>query len=147
MLSEERWFISSPDEVLVDGDAFAAQIGWMNRQENCVFLVARLNRALVGAVKVTGGDLRRVQHVGRLEVFVEAGARGGGVGTALVEAAIQWAEESPRIAKLSLNVFDDNPRAIAVYERLGFVVEGRRPGEYRERDGTLRGDLLMARAV
>ncbi len=147
VLAEERWFISSPDEVLVDGDAMGAQIGWMNRQENCVFLVARLNRALVGAIKVTGGDLRRVQHVGRLEVFVEPGARGGGVGTALVEAAIQWAEESPRLKKLSLNVFDDNPRAMSVYERLGFVVEGRRPGEYRERDGTLRGDVLMARAV
>lgn len=147
VLAEERWFVSHPDELLLDPDAQGAQIAWMNRQENGCLLTGRIKGALVGVVKITGGDLRRIQHVGRLEVFVDSAVRGGGVGTALMEAAIQWAEENPRLRKLSLCVFDDNPRAIHVYERMGFVVEGRRSGEYRERDGTLRGDVLMARGV
>lgn len=147
VLNEDRWFIAGVDELALDPETQGAQIGWLNRRENCVFLTGRIQRALVGAVKVTGGDLRRTQHVGRLEIFVDTSVRGGGVGRALMNAAISWAEESPRIKKLSLNVFDDNPRAIHLYTTLGFVEEGRRLGEYRERDGRLRGDVLMARPV
>lgn len=147
VLAEERWFIASPDEVLLDGDAQGAHIAWLNRQENSVFLTARLGAELVGALKITGGDLRRGRHVGRLEVWVGERWREAGVGWALLTAGVRWAEECPRLSKLSLCVFDDNPRAIHLYERLGFVVEGRRVGEYRERDGRLRGDVLMARPV
>ena len=147
VLAEERWFISSPDELLLDPETQGAQIGWLNRQDNSCFLTGRVKGALVGAVRITGGDLRRIRHVGRLEIFVDPRARGSGVGRALMEAAIAWAEECPRLSKLSLAVFDDNPRAVHLYQSLGFVEEGRRAGEYRERDGTLRGDVLMARAV
>lgn len=147
VLAEERWFIASPEELSLDAETQGAQIGWLNRRENCCFMTGRVQRALVGAVRITGGDMRRTQHVGRVEIFVDQSQRGGGVGRALMQAAIGWAEESPRLHKLSLNVFDDNPRAIHLYEAMGFVIEGRRPGEYRERDGRLRGDVLMARAV
>ena len=147
VLAEEQWFIASPEELRLDPETQGAQIGWLNRQENCCFWTGRIQRALVGAIKVTGGDLRRTRHVGRLEIFVDSRHRGGGVGRALMNAAISWAEENPRLQKLSLNVFDDNERAIHVYRSLGFVEEGRRPGEYRERDGRTRGDVLMARAL
>ena len=147
VLAEERWFIASPDELLLDGEAQGAYITWLNRQDNGVFLTGRLGGELVGALKITGGELRRARHVGRLEVWVGERWRGAGVGLALLEAGVRWAEENPRLSKLSLCVFDDNPRAIHLYERLGFVVEGHRQGEYRERDGRLRGDVLMARAV
>lgn len=147
VLAEERWFIASPDELLIDDETMGAQISWLNRQENSVFLIGRIKGVLVGAVKITGGDLRRIRHVGRLEIFVNTNIRQSGVGTAMMQAAIQWAEENPRLSKLSLCVFDDNPRAVHLYERMGFVVEGRRGGEYRERDGSLRGDVLMSRAV
>lgn len=147
VLAEERWFISSPDELLWDPETQGHQISWLNRQENSVYLVGRVRSVLVGALKVTGGDLRRTRHVGRIEVFVDPERRGGGVGRALMQAAIQWAEDNPRLKKLSLSVFDDNARAIHLYESLGFQVEGRRAGEYLERDGRLRGDVLMARAV
>jgi len=147
VLAEERWFIASPDELLLDGEAQGSHIAWLNRQDNGVFLVARLGGELVGALKITGGDLRRTRHVGRLEVWVGARWREAGVGLALLEAGIRWAEECPRLSKLSLCVFDDNPRAIHLYERLGFAVEGRRHDEYRERDGRTRGDVLMARSV
>lgn len=147
VLAEERWFITSPEELSMDAETMGAQIGWLNRRENCVFLTGRIKRDLVGAVRLTGGDAARTRHVARLEIFVEGALRGGGIGRALMEAVVSWAVESPRVSKLSLNVFDDNERAVRLYERLGFTVEGRRPGEYRERDGRLRGDVLMARAV
>ena len=49
--------------------------------------------------------------------------------------------------KLSLSVFSDNDRAIALYEASGFGIEGRREREYRLADGSYRGDVLMSRFV
>jgi RimJ/RimL family protein N-acetyltransferase len=40
-------------------------------------------------------------------------------------------------------VFDDNPRAIRVYERLGFVHEGRKR-EADFRDGKYRDKVMMS---
>jgi len=82
--------------------------------------------------------------VGMIEIFVERTARGQGVGRALMEAAIHWAELNPILRKLSLHVFEDNERAVKLYKDLGFHTEGCLRGEFQEMDGTLRNDLMMA---
>ncbi len=49
--------------------------------------------------------------------------------------------------KLELEVWPDNGRAIALYARAGFEVEGLRRRHYRRRDGSLRSSLIMARLL
>ena len=73
--------------------------------------------------------------------------RGKGIGRALMTACLEWAEDNAQIAKIGLNVFTDNERAIDLYRRFGFEEEGRRLREYRMADGTWRDDLLMYRFV
>lgn len=46
--------------------------------------------------------------------------------------------------KIELEVWPDNARAIALYARAGFEVEGVRRNHYRRRDGTLRSAMIMA---
>jgi [ribosomal protein S18]-alanine N-acetyltransferase len=70
-------------------------------------------------------------------------ARGQGGGRALLAAAQQHAE-STGAHKISLEVWTDNARAIALYAGAGFQVEGLRRDHYRRRDGTLRSTLIMA---
>ena len=62
-------------------------------------------------------------HLGILAVAERA--EGRGVGRALLEAAEDWARERGW-RKLTLNVFETNGRALAVYERFGFEPETRR---------------------
>lgn len=147
VLREDRYFIAGIEELDYTPEGMSAKIRRLNSMDNSVFLVARVNRGLAGAMKIQGSNLRRCRHVGALEIFVDATYRGGGVGRALMAAALQWAEETPALSKVCLNVFDDNARAIGLYRSLGFVEEGRREGQYRERDGTLRADVMMARKV
>ena len=52
-------------------------------------------------------------------------ASGQGVGTGLLAEAKRWAA-AHGLHRLELTVMADNHRAIALYERLGFTVEGRR---------------------
>jgi GNAT superfamily N-acetyltransferase len=57
-------------------------------------------------------------HIGMLVVTLEA--EGRGVGAALMRAAEAWARRLGH-SKLTLNVFDGNRRARALYEHCGFT--------------------------
>ena len=144
ILEEGRWFITYPDEFQGTEESQAKVIREWNQEPNSRFMVARIGPKIVGAVSVTGGNKDRIKHVGMVEVFVDRGARGRGVGRALMEAAMIWAEKNPILRKLSLHVFEDNGRAVELYKSLGFRVEGRLVSEFQEMDGTLRNDLVMA---
>ncbi len=52
-------------------------------------------------------------------ICVAPGARGQGVGTGLLEALFGFAAEQG-LKRITLDVIDSNPRARALYERLGF---------------------------
>ena len=93
-----------------------------------------------------GGSLLRLRNTGKLEVMVHPDWRGQGIGRALLEAGLAWAEGSP-LHKVGLAVFATNERALHLYTELGFREEGRRPREYRMEDGTLRDDVLLYRMV
>jgi len=147
VLAEERWFITAANELQHDPFTLLEQLKDMRRRANCGWWVAVGPDGIVGFATAIGGHLRRIRHVARFEVMVAKHARGQGVGRQLTEHAIAWAQANPAVSKLSLAVFDDNPRAIALYSALGFVEEGRRPGEYVEDDGRVRGDVLMAMRV
>ena len=147
VLSEDQWFITHREE-------FVGTVGWQRRiiveltgRDNACCLVARLGDRVVGVVTVQGGRLARMSHVGKIETFVDGECRGMGVGRALMSSVVAWAQTNPSLSKLGLYVFEDNTRAIRLYRNFGFEVEGRRAGEYRESDGTLRADLLMYRWV
>ena len=147
VLAEERWFITSTSEYTHDPFSLLEHLKDLLREENSGWWVAWEDGAIVGFSTATGGHLDRIRHLARFEVMVRKSARRQGVGKALTEAVVAWAQGNPVVAKLSLAVFDDNERAIGLYKSLGFVEEGRRPGEYREPNGGLRGDVLMALAV
>ena len=57
-------------------------------------------------------------------IAVDAAARGEGVGTALLKAAAAKAKEM-EFQVMKLSVVDNNPRARALYERLGFRPAGK----------------------
>jgi RimJ/RimL family protein N-acetyltransferase len=60
-----------------------------------------------------------------------------------MESAIQWARGSAALKRIELLVFVENELAIHLYEKYGFVVEGRlRKAVYRHE--RYYDDLLMA---
>ena len=86
----------------------------------------------------------RRQHVSALGISVALAAQGQGIGTALMAALTDFADRWGQILRIELSVFADNARAIALYERFGFVREGLHRG-YALRDGAYADTLSMAR--
>ncbi len=67
-----------------------------------------------------------------------------GAGTALMKAAIDFAENWLNLARLELEVFVDNVSAMRLYEKLGFTIEGTM-ADFAFRDGQYVDTHIMAR--
>ena len=137
---EGRWLLTTPGAASEPSEAFF--IGEMIRAGGGLALVAEADGNVVGNVLVSLERNLVSSHVGTLSIVVDQAWRDVGIGSDMVRAAQDWCREKG-LAKLALSVFDDNARAITVYERAGFVREGLRRRQYRI-DGEFRGELLMA---
>jgi RimJ/RimL family protein N-acetyltransferase len=91
-----------------------------------ILLLAEMHSGIVGNVRFESGQYRRTAHRGNLSMAVVKQWRGRGVGTSLLQAALDWAELISRVEKVCLEVFATNSAAIGLYNKLGFVEEGRR---------------------
>ena len=110
-------------------------------------LFARTTDASV--VADSGGQIVGMLHVevgrfgfGDLGMLVDAAWRGRGVGSALVQAGIEWARRQG-LHKLCLEVFPTNSAVIALYRKFGFVEEGLRTKQYRRASGELWDAIVM----
>ena len=70
-----------------------------------------------------------------------------GVGTALLQCLLEWAEANALIEKVGLAVFSDNLPAINLYRKFGFIEEGRQPRQIKMGQDTYQDLVLMYRHV
>ncbi len=120
----------------------AAELAGLARSANSVVLLAEQAGQLIGYVQLTGGTLRRSRATAYVVIGVLAQAAGRGTGTELLRQAKAWAA-AHGLHRLELTVMAHNTRAIRLYERTGFTVEGRR-FECLLVDGQFVDELTMA---
>ena len=102
-----------------------------------------------GGVVVGNAGLHPVPHVRRghcagIGMAVARNAQGQGVGSALMAALIDWADNWAHLLRLELTVFTDNAGAIALYRKFGFELEGTHRA-FGLRSGVLADVHAMAR--
>jgi RimJ/RimL family protein N-acetyltransferase len=111
-------------------------------------LVVEVEGRLAGQLAVHRLQGRYEGHRGDLSITVDRDHRDQGLGRALVQTAIDWAR-AVRLGKLTLGVFPENLRAVALYRSVGFVEEGTLRRHLRvgdeERDLLLMGLQLDGR--
>lgn len=99
---------------------------------------------VVGMVGMSTDDSPRSRHVGSLGIMVRDEYTGKGVGTALLKEIINLADNYLMIKRLELEVFEENKGAKKLYERMGFVVEGKKLFA-AVRKGRYANQYIMAR--
>ena len=109
-----------------------------------LFIVAERDGAVLGNAGLTSVPGVRRRHAMGLGLSVVPAAQGQGVGTALMQALVDWADRWANVLRLELTVFTDNAAAIALYRKFGFEIEGTHRA-YALRDGAYADVLAMAR--
>jgi len=111
-----------------------------NRQ----IFVAIYDGEIAGNVNITIKK-GKSSHVGSVGIMLGKKFWGKKIGSALVERTIEYAKKK-KLKRLELEVFPDNPQAIGLYKKFGFVEEGiKRKGLKRGNkyfDEILMGKLL-----
>lgn len=137
---ERRWIATEPP---VDVAVYAGHLrSWVARGDGA-FVLEDDHGRVVGYLGLHQHGARGVASLG---MAIVADARGRGGGRALMEAAMAWLADSG-LHKVDLEVWPDNERAISLYERYGFEIEGTRRDHYRRQDGSLRSSVIMAKLL
>jgi putative acetyltransferase len=113
--------------------------------EGSINLAAVVGDRVVGMLGLeTFPNRPRRRHAGRIGISVDAEFQGKGVGSALMAAAIDLADNWLNLTRLELEVYADNEAAIHLYERFGFTYEGTMR-QHAFRDGEYVDSNMMAR--
>ena len=107
-------------------------------------LVACAGEEVVGQLTLSVYMSPRTRHSGHFGIAVRDDWQGRGVGTALIEAGLDLADNWLNLSRLDLRVYVDNAPAIALYEKFGFEVEGTHK-RFAYRDGAYVDAYVMAR--
>jgi ribosomal protein S18 acetylase RimI-like enzyme len=108
-------------------------------------LIAEREARLLGWMSVEVLPFRRARHCGYVVIGVDTAAAGRGIGTALLTAGAAEAQRRG-LRRLELTVMTDNLRALSLYVRSGFEVEGLRR-QALDRNGTVIDEYYMGRLL
>lgn len=109
-----------------------------------VCLVAVRGDEVVGQLGLEASQSPRRRHVATFGMGVKSSALGTGVGSALVQAAIDLCENWMAVSRIEIEVYTGNEAAIGLYRKHGFVIEGT-CRQYALRDGAYVDAHVMAR--
>ena len=147
VLSEEQYLLSTIEEF---NQSVEGQKAWIQSKidnERETILVAEIENVVVGWLVFQSSSRKRLSHTGSFGMMIDSTFRGKGIGKALMQELLNWAEQNRYIEKVSLGVFSTNINAISLYKKMGFIEEGRKIGEVKLNDNEYIDDVLMYKNV
>lgn len=122
---ETRFMMLEPGERQTSIEEQRRRIRELLSRDNSTLLVAETDGELVGYVEAVGGEFRRNRHCAHVVTGVLRAHGGRGVGTRLFAALDEWARRKG-IVRIELTVMAHNERAVGLYRKMGYEVEGER---------------------
>lgn len=157
VLHERRYMLMTPEEFT---PTLEQEMEWINRHNEAphdLYIIAEQDGMVLGALGFNQKQFRRHAHTGDVGLFLASEWRGQGLGKQLMQTFLDWAEADPIIEKVLLEVDSENVNALKLYQKMGFVEEGRRINGVKFeaeavtqnslQDRLYADDLLMARSV
>ena len=133
----------SPGEFTHTVEEEAGFLAEFAQSENSIFLVAEVEGQIVGILNCKGSNRAAIRHAVMLGMSVDKDWRGQGIGSELMAQAITWAKSTNIVSRIELAVFERNEKAIRLYHKFGFEIEGKRR-KVGFRDGEYHDGLIMA---
>jgi len=131
-------------EGFIDVSGFEQLIKNDTETTSNLFLVAEVQDQIVGFSRCEGNSLKRFAHKVEFGVCVLKDYWGYSIGKNLLKESIAWADLN-NIKKMTLNVLETNDKAIKLYEKLGFEIEGVLKKDKVLSDGKFYNTIVMGR--
>ncbi|MGM0852716.1 MAG: N-acetyltransferase family protein [Bacillota bacterium] len=147
VIKEKAYFIAVSEEFNKTVEEHQAWIKKIIEHERETMFVAEFNGKVVGWIVFRSQERKRMHHTGSIAIMLQKDYRNKGIGKLLINEILSWAERHPVIEKVSLGTFSTNSRAIELYNKLGFVEEGRKVKEFKISEDKYVDDVLMYKLV
>ncbi|MEJ3738264.1 GNAT family N-acetyltransferase [Bacillus tropicus] len=134
------------------GEGFIDKIGFQkiiktdSDETKNLFLVAEVHNRIVGFSRCEGSNLKRLSHKVEFGVCILKEFWGYRMGKSLLQQSIHWADKN-EIKKISLQVLETNEKAIQLYKKLGFEIEGILKNDKKLSDEKYYNTVLMGRCI
>ena len=143
---ETENFDREQGEALIDTKGFEQIIRVDTESPRNLCLVAVVDNRIVGFSRCEGSPLKRFAHKVEFGVGVLKEFWRYGIGKNFLKASIEWADAND-IKKIALNVVEINDKAILLYKKLGFEIEGVLKNDKILSDGNYYNTIVMGRIV
>ena len=120
--SEQKFMMYEPGERKTTADEMRAHIENMNKSGSLI-LAAEADGTIAGFLSAERGFAQRIKHSAYIVVGVLKAYSNAGAGTRLFEELEKWALGSG-ITRLELSVMCHNEKAIKLYKKAGYEIEG-----------------------
>jgi len=95
------------------------------KQPNSILLVAENEGNIVGNIDLTGSWRKKMSHTAVIGMGIHTLWQNQGVGTFLIQNAIDWSKQNTLIKIIWLEVYATNVAGIALYKKMRFKECGR----------------------
>lgn len=121
---ETSYLSFEKDEYPMDVEAQAESIRGLEGNETNIMLMAMDGEDIAGIATISSSHKVKARHDGGLGIVVAQRYQGQGIGTELIRRLIEWARGNGITRRISLDTRADNVKAVELYMKLGFIVEG-----------------------
>lgn len=142
-IKDSKFIPLHPHEFLPTLDEETEWISKFIHQKNSILIIAVFEGQIIGNIDLSGNQREILQHTGLIGMGILKEWRGIGLGTALLNALVDWATTHPVLEKLLLEVYHENEAGIALYKKIGFKEDGRQTNIFKQ-NGRYYDNILMS---
>lgn len=145
--AETDFLLKYPEEVKISVEQEKDILKWFIDSERDLMIIAEVEGQVAGTCSFSAvGGKFRVRHRCQLGVALYEKYWGLGIGREVMELLLEKARECG-YEQIELEVVSRNERAIALYEKVGFVRIGERPCAMKHKDGTYDSNVIMIKQI
>ena len=140
------YLLRSPSECNATLDGEAQYLQGLLEAPNTVMIVCFVDGKMAGNCQIARKSWLKNRHRATLGIALLQEFWGLGIGTAMFEEMIEIAE-GWGLSQVELEVVEGNDRAMALYEKMGFVTVAAIPDAFRLEDGTSLKEFTMVKKL
>jgi RimJ/RimL family protein N-acetyltransferase len=121
---------------------------WINsHDEKGLLLVAEAEGQIIGLLNFKRSSHKKFSQNGTFSMSIQEKYTNNGIGSLLLNGLLKWAKKDHKVEKIYLEVFANNDRAIHLYQKLGFLEEGRKKNHVKQGTAEYVDEIIMSQFV